>query len=203
MSNRKIFESVIGKEFNDITIISEPISKDIGGKKRRVVKCECVCGNQFESIMYSVMSGHTKSCGCAQLVFKDVLKAKKMRSSHNAMLRRCKDTDGKHYKYYLAKGIKVCDRWLDFNNFYEDMQESWELGLELDRIENDKGYYKVNCRWATKAQQQRNKTNIVMSEEKVIAIRNSNLPQKELSDIYQVNQSTISKIKNNKRWNLN
>jgi len=70
------------------------------------------------------------------------------------MLDRCKST-GKQYKRYSLRGIKVCKRWEKFENFLEDMGERPE-GKTLDRIDNNKGYSKSNCRWATRAQQQRN-----------------------------------------------
>jgi hypothetical protein len=82
------------------------------------------------------------------------------------------------------------------------MQDGWRKGLELDRIENDKGYYKGNCRWNTEAGQQRNKTNTKLNEVKVGDIRTSTLTTKELAYKYNVHTSTINRVKANKRWNL-
>lgn len=58
-------------------------------------------------------------------------------------------------KYYVNKGIKVCERWTEFINFLEDMGEA-PSGLTIDRINNTRGYEPGNCRWATTAQQNRN-----------------------------------------------
>ena len=73
------------------------------------------------------------------------------------MKRRCNDPKRPQYKHYGARGIIICDRWLEsFRNFYEDMGERPE-GMTLDRIDNSKGYYKENCRWSTCKTQSENR----------------------------------------------
>lgn len=190
----------IGDTINSLTIISEPYSVFHAGKKRKFVDCICVCGVKKTIIQASIKSGRTKSCGCISLEFKDRLKAKKMRRSFNAMHRRCNEQDGAHFKYYKQKGIMVCDEWNDFKVFYNDMESTWQMGLELDRRNGNEGYNKWNCRWVTSFVQQTNKSNTKLNEQKVNEIRYSNLSQNELAHIYGVKQNTISRIKNNKRW---
>jgi hypothetical protein len=74
------------------------------------------------------------------------------------MKQRCLNVKNKDYKYYGGRGILVCERWLSsFRNFLEDMGERPSENHSIDRLNNDKGYYKENCRWATRSQQQRNK----------------------------------------------
>ena len=75
------------------------------------------------------------------------------------MVRRCTNPDCRSYKYYGGRGITVCDRWLDFNGFREDMFEGYRRGLVIDRIDNNKGYSKDNCRWTTVRENNRNKRN--------------------------------------------
>ena len=63
---------------------------------------------------------------------------------------------------YVNRGISVCDEWLQFENFYADMGDA-PIGMSLDRIDNNGNYSKDNCRWATRVQQNNNKsTNIVI-----------------------------------------
>lgn len=78
------------------------------------------------------------------------------------MLSRCKNKNIPRYKDYGKRGIKVCDRWQKFENFYTDMGECPE-NLTLDRIDNDKGYFPENCKWSTRAEQVNNaRSNIVI-----------------------------------------
>lgn len=74
------------------------------------------------------------------------------------MKTRCLHPHGKALRTYAAKGITVCDSWLVFGNFLADMGEPG-IGMQIDRIDNNKGYFKDNCRWVTRAENQRNKGN--------------------------------------------
>lgn len=76
-----------------------------------------------------------------------------------AMKSRCNgNTDDYHKKSYHLRGITYCDRWEFFINFLNDMGKRPE-GKTLDRIDNDKGYSKKNCRWATPKEQRANQRN--------------------------------------------
>lgn len=72
------------------------------------------------------------------------------------MVRRCVEPTNKDWKNYGGRGITIVKRWLKFENFLADMGER-PLARTLDRKNNDKGYYKRNCRWATLSQQNNNK----------------------------------------------
>ena len=71
------------------------------------------------------------------------------------MINRCNNKNHKSYHYYGGKGIKICERWQDFSNFLSDMGEP-AIGQSLDRIDNDFDYGPSNCKWSTRAEQNRN-----------------------------------------------
>lgn len=73
------------------------------------------------------------------------------------MHRRCYDQNAEGYKYYGQKGVSVCDRWGRFENFFEDMGVCPGDGYSLDRIDPYGNYEPGNCRWATAAEQAKNK----------------------------------------------
>ena len=86
------------------------------------------------------------------------------------MLRRCINPKATGYDSYGGRGIKVCERWLKFENFLEDMGERPE-GLTLDRKDNDGNYEPGNCRWATAHEQSVNSSRTKLTDEKVIEAR--------------------------------
>jgi len=74
------------------------------------------------------------------------------------MIKRCNNPYTTRYENWGGRGIKVCERWLDFDNFYEDMIETYDPNLSLDRIDNDGDYEPNNCRWATVKEQALNRS---------------------------------------------
>jgi hypothetical protein len=75
-----------------------------------------------------------------------------------SMVKRCRNPKAKDYHYYGGRGINVCNRWLKFENFLEDMGEKPQ-GRTLDRINNEQGYNKRNCRWITHKENCNNRRN--------------------------------------------
>jgi hypothetical protein len=84
-----------------------------------------------------------------------------------AMMARCSAKAGKDKKWYFDKGIKVCERWQNFEFFFIDMWDSYLLhrelndcDTELDRVNNEKGYSKGNCKWSTRLENMNNTHNV-------------------------------------------
>lgn len=149
----------IGERFNNLLIIDEikTPSKDC------IAVCKCDCGTIKKINRASVVMGKTRSCGCLASV------ATRFKPTHGksrtkiyriwrGMRNRCLNKNADQYKYYGDRGISVCDSWRDFKNFYRDMGDV-PKSLSLDRINNNGNYCKENCKWSTRSEQQRNKTN--------------------------------------------
>jgi hypothetical protein len=123
-----------------------------------VFKCEC--GNHTVTMLRLVRIGTTKTCGrCTPRIGDDDKQNKKRTRSYIAwmnMRQRCLNPANKDYPNYGGRGITICDRWSSCAAFTDDMGEP-EKGLSIDRIDNDAGYSKENCRWATKSEQLRNR----------------------------------------------
>lgn len=135
-------------------------SERICGKMTSLWLCRCECGNEKEILAKYL--NHPPVCSCLINKKSKPVKHGKCGSraynSWSEMKARCLNKNFVKYEYYGGRGIKICDRWLKFENFYEDMGDPPE-GMSLDRKDNNKGYFKDNCRWATDYQQANNTRN--------------------------------------------
>lgn len=152
-------EDLTGKSFGKLTVVGFSHRKE----SRYFWNCVCICGVPTKSDRSSLVGGKAKSCGCARKA-----KITSRLTTHGkantrfykiwqGMKKRCMNPNSTNYEFYGGRGIKVCDSWLNFENFDKDMLDGYEDNLTLDRIDNRKGYSLENCRWVSMSVQDYNK----------------------------------------------
>lgn len=163
-----------GKKFGRLLVIEQV--KQRTSNRQVKWKCLCDCGNTVYPLGNGLKRGSTKSCGCLS---RDSSRERNSTHGQNRrdgkrtaeyrvwsnMKYRCFNPNYKEFHYYGGRGITVCERWLKFENFYEDMGKRPSPKHSLDRCPNVNGNYEPsNCRWATTHEQANCKRNNVWIE---------------------------------------
>lgn len=152
--------AAVGDKFGEYTVLA--VGKKTGSKRAYAV-VQCSCGSEPRVTRVDGMkNGTVTSCGCVHRsrVTKHGLWRSPLYNVWRNMMRRCYDERTDRYSQYGGRGITVCDAWHDIRNFVEDMGPTFAPGLEIDRIDNDLGYYPANCRWLSHVGQARNRRNV-------------------------------------------
>lgn len=145
------------------------VVRRIGPHKKDVdYEMLCLCGNIFiknGGQIRSAMKIPKSSCGCMNR-FIHGLSRHPLYQIWKNMINRCEDVHNKSYIDYGGRGIKVCEEWRNsVAKFIEDMEAGYGSKLEIDRINNNLGYFKNNCRWVTKQINAQNKRNTIKLED--------------------------------------
>jgi hypothetical protein len=122
-----------------------------------------------------------------------------------AMKQRCSDPKHKSYARYGDRGIMVCDQWVNsLDAFIEWARKNgYVRGLQLDRIDNDRGYCPENCQWITPVENSRKSTATRLSVSEAEEIRmlvSKGVKQSEIAKRFSVDPSTISVLNSGKTW---
>lgn len=168
----------------------KPVGKDERGNI--LWECHCTCGKTCTVAAYLLKSYHTQSCGCSRSGGTHKTHGKTHDPIYKvwySMLGRCNNPNNKAYPNYGGRGIRVCERWLIFENFYEDvskLEHFGEKGYSLDRIDNDGNYEPSNVRFADRKTQQRNTSRNIMVEYK-----GQEMTLAEAAELSGINYSTL------------
>lgn len=171
-----LFKDLTGQVFGRLTVIAR--SEDVfqGNGKRKVCwLCRCQCGKEHVTRGEYLRSGGTTSCGCfhKEMVGKLGKELGPTRGTHRMsysaeascwkhMIQRCTNPNNDRWDRYGARGIRVCERWGKLENFLEDMGQQPYPGATIERKDNNGNYEPSNCKWATRAEQSRNKKDTVI-----------------------------------------
>ena len=192
---------LIGRVFGKLTVISK--SNKTNKFKNVYWNCLCDCGKEKIILGGSLVKGSTQSCGCLQKE-----RVRKAHTKHGLvgtveyqawlnMKARVFNKNNKRHKDYGGRGIGIYEGWIDsFEKFLEDMGPC-PPKHSLDRIDNDGDYTPDNCRWATRREQDLNRSN-----NHLVELNGEILTLTEWSEKLGIDRNTLGERINRYGWSV-
>ncbi|AXK21501.1 hypothetical protein [Bacillus sp. COPE52] len=176
----------IGAKFGRLTVI-DLFQKQEYGENKLWAKCVCECGNTHEARIGDMKRNGVHGCGCKQLNRKRYGKTHGMSKTRfyniwKGATKRCNNEKDPNFKHYGGRGITISEEWSNFEQFKEDMYESYlkhcelhgDKNTSLERVDVDKGYSVNNCIWATFKQQANNRRPDIAFKKRTLQERRNN-----------------------------
>lgn len=183
---RKLKHDLTGKLFSSLLVLNR--SSDRGNGKKPVVKwdCKCVCGKRVVVKSDSLLTGHTKSCGCRKIKH-GLSNKERLYQTWKNMRQRCSNPNRHDYSRYGGRGISVCQEWDDYTVFRKwALENGYTDRLTIDRIDSNGNYESSNCRWVDyKVQANNVRTN------RIIEYKGKEMTMSEFADYLDMSYSTI------------
>jgi hypothetical protein len=157
---------LVGKQFGYLTVMKFVGSRVIGGISRRLWQCQCDCGSIVEITSGNLGSGNSTSCGCMKFGGRpgNPTHGKSGTLEHRIwkeMRKRCNNPKSSIYHHYGGRGIRICKRWDNFENFLADMGPAPGADYSIERKNVNRNYCPSNCRWIPRKSQSRNRRDTI------------------------------------------
>lgn len=203
----------------------------VNNRRKKIWQCICKCGKEIIRETYQIKNSVPKSCGCyiqkrhGNINYHDYHTKHGLANKHplyrtwKNIKQRCYNPKNKDYKNYGLKGIKVCDQWKnDFKIFFNwCIDNGWQKGLSIDRINSKENYSPINCQFLTPSENSKkikkenpdlnvgsNHKDATLNEEIVTQIKKlllDKIPDKEIKQKFNIKSKNILyQIKTNKTW---
>lgn len=201
------------KEEDNKRYIIEEISSERNrrGDIKRKIKIKCkYCGDESIRSYQRFLKEGKNTCNNCAIKNKTIGRSKihgksnhPLQSNYQNMKSRCYRKENKDYKNYGGRGIKICNEWLNsFESFYNwSVDNGWEYGLTIERKDNNGNYEPSNCKWASRADQNRNTRATKLDWDKIEVIRSGKYSDQELADMFGVSRSNVATVRCYGSWN--
>lgn len=191
-------QDITGMKFGKLTAIEVyDRVRTKNGRTKYYWRCKCDCGGERITTVSHLKNGNTKSCGCANAKITHHLSNTRLYTIWCNMKKRCYDTNNHAYRYYGAKGIRMCDEWMDMTNFYNwSVNNGYSDELTIDRINVYGNYEPDNCRWVSMQVQYTNTRSVIH-----LTYRGETHTLTQWSEITGISRNTLLN-RNKKGWSV-